>query len=333
MVVLVLSGGNALGAYQAGAWQALEERGVAVDWVIGGSTGAANGVILCGNPPERRLDALTAYWQPSVTVDAAAAPFGKAAEDWRRTFAAQMGMMAGAPHIFTPRRLFGPFWEPFGNREPSSFYDTTPLGETMERLVDFDRLNDGSIRFSATAVDIETGEDVVFDTRTHRIGVAHVRASAALPPLFPPVEVDGRLLADAGASANLPIDGVLEAPPPGPVLCIAIDLLPLRAPRPATLGNVAERMQDLIFSAQARRAIQAWRRVYDLQPDRGAVTLVHLAYARQEPEVCGKAFDFSPDSIAYRWDQGRTDMARVLDSVAAGIIRTGDRGLTVHRFA
>lgn len=339
-VVLVLSGGNALGAYQGGVYQSLVEHGIAIDWLIGGSTGAINGAIICGNPRERALERLRAYWNLGESGDAAAGFYGALAEDARRTLAAQMTMVMGQPHVFVPRRLFGPWWEPFGNSEPGSLYDTSPLNDTLATLIDFERLNSGDIRFSATAVELQSGQDVVFDTRQRQIQVEHLRASSALIPAFPAVEIAGTLFADAGASTNLPVDVVLANPPAAPTLCLAIDLFPSRAPPPETLGNAAERMQDLMFASQSRRAIEGWKRFYDLRSrsassdDAGqpSVTLVHLAYAAQKPEVCGKAFDFSPASVAYRWEQGRSDMDNVLDRLSAGDLAVGTAGLSIHTF-
>jgi NTE family protein len=338
-LVLVLSGGNALGAYQAGAFQSLVEHGASIDWVIGGSTGAVNGAIICGNTPDISLQRLREYWQPGKRDSDTSGLWTGFAEDARRTLAAQTTLAMGQPHVFVPRRLFGPWWEPFGNREPSSLYDTAPLADTLPRFVDFDRLNSGAIRFSATAVELEAGVDVVFDTSAMWVQSEHLRASSALLPAFPPVEIGGTLFADAGASANLPIDVLLADPPAGPTLCLAVDLLPLRAPPPKTLGNAAERMQDLMFATQSRRAIEGWKRFYDLRqtsavPDDGmaAVTLVHLAYGAQEPEVCGKAFDFSPESSGYRWEQGYLDMENVLHRLETGEIAVGTLGLAVHRF-
>jgi NTE family protein len=337
-VVLVLSGGNALGAYHGGIYQALLEHDVAIDWLAGASTGAVNGAIICGNPPELGLQRLREYWRPAGG-GVAEASGGAFIEDARRTVAAQMTISLGQSHVFVPRRLFGPWWEPFGNGEPSSLYDTSPLEGTLGRLVDFDRLNGGGIRFSATAVDLAEGRDVVFDTRSAGVRAEHLRASCALLPAFPPVEVDGVLLADGGVSANLPLDVVLSEPPRGTTLCIAIDLLPLRAPVPKTLGNTAERGQDLMMATQSRRAIEGWQRYYDLAvrasgPDESipAITLVHLAYGAQEPEVCGKAFDFSPASVGYRWDQGYADMSNVLELLERGEISPGKPGLAVHSF-
>jgi NTE family protein len=337
----VLSGGNALGAYQAGAYQALQEHGIEPDWVAAASAGAINGAIICGNPPDRRLMQLEEFWRPaSADAEKPAGFWSSMAEEARRTAAANLTLVTGWPGAFSPRRLFGPFWEPYGNSEPSSLYDTTPLSTTLNRLIDFDLLNRGQPRFSATAVDLESGADVVFDTERDTITSEHLRASSALLPAFPPVEVEGRLLADAGMSVNLPLDVVLSQPPAGRLLCIALDLLPLQGPRPTTLGDAVCRMQDLMFATQSRRAAAAWQAIFDERvagraagsgAELPSITVLQLAYADQGDEVSGKAFDFSPASARARWAAGYRDLSSALAQLDGGAIETGRPGLTVYK--
>jgi len=327
-VALVLGGGSALGSYQAGAYQALHELGVAPDQVVGASTGAINGAIICGNPPESRIAQLRAWWTPAPARSGSSGMFDEA----RRTGAALRTFVSGRPGLFAPRYVLGPMWNPFGNDEPASLYDTTPLRFSLESVIDFDRLNRGAPRFSATAVDVETGEDIIFTTGNDRIAPEHLRASSALLPAFPPVEIDGRLLADAGLSANLPLDPVLQSPPERPLLCIAVDLLPLRGPRPQTLGETVTRMQDLLFARQSSRAIAAWQAIYGERARGGAgarVTLLHIAYAGDTREVSGKAFDFSPESAAVRWEAGYRDMRDALAARPPGEPVAPTAGLSV----
>lgn len=330
-IVLVLSGGNALASYQAGAYQALHEADMEPDWVAAASAGAANGAIICGNPPERRVERLEEFWEPAL---AGAPPAGGAEEKIRRSAAAALSLTVGRQGAFAPRRLFGPFWEPFLNREPGSLYDTTPLRATLERLIDFELLNRGRPRFSAAAVDLESGEDVVFESGRASITADHLRASSALLPVFPPVELEGRLLGDAGLSQNLPLDIVLSRPPAGRVLCIALDLLPLHGKRPRTLGDALCRMQDLTFAAQSRRTISAWRTIFAERLEAGgevpSVALLHIAYADQDHEVSGKAFDFSPITARARWDCGYRDMQAALSRIRSGAIEMGRPGLTLY---
>lgn len=332
-LALVLSGGNALGAYQAGAYDALHAHGLAPDLVAGASIGAVNGAVICGNTPENRRAQLERLWMPGPEREASAPHEPNKGDEARRTAAASWTMATGRTDLFAPRNLLGPWWNPSGDASPASLYDAMPMLRTLERLADFDLLNRGSPRYLATAVDIETGEDIVFDTRTHRVTPDHVRASTALLPAFAPVDIGGRLLGDGGLSANLPLDSVLCDPGERPLLCIALDLLPLHAPRPETLGETVIRMQDLMFATQSRRSIAAWQAIHNERARHGAtasITLVHIAYANHAREVSGKAFDFSPQSVAERWASGREDLTRALAAIDAGAIGLGDPGLSVY---
>ena len=329
-VALVLSGGNALGAYQAGVYQALDEAGVAPNRISGASAGAINGALIAGSPPAERLARLRALWRPGLTD---AADDG-AVDEWRRTAAVQVAMASGRAGLFGPRNLVFPTL-PFGDAAPPSVWDLSPLGATLAELVDWPLLNRAGPRLCVTAVDVETGEEVCFDTAQDLLTPDHVRASAALMPAFAPVELGGRLLADGGISANLPLDAVLGQTGDGPLLVIAVDLLPLAGPRPRTLTDVASRVQDLTFACQSRRTIAAWARTYAERGERApAVTLVHLAYADQRREVVGKAFDFSPASIRDRWAIGRRDAEAMLAMLADNSIPLADTpGLHVHHVA
>jgi NTE family protein len=322
-LALVLSGGNALGAYQAGVYEALHAADIVVDRVAGASIGAVNAALIAGNAPEQRLDRLRTFWRPGVEA-VGPGPL----DDWRRSAAVAWTLAAGREGMFVPR--LGQW-----SADLPSLYDTRPMAETLARLVDLDRLNAGRPRFQATAVDVETGEDVLFDTARAPLTPDQLRASGGLIPVFPPVEVDGRALVDAGISANLPLDGVLDDVPAEGIVCVAVDLLPLAAPRPRELSAVAERIQDLTFATQSRRTIAAWQRIAAERVRGGGsfppVTLVHLLYADQADEVAGKAFDFSPASLAARWQRGLRDGTAVVEALRTGAIATDRPGLSVHR--
>lgn len=321
---LVLSGGNALGSWQAGAFEAMVARGYAPDRVSGASVGAINGALIVGNPPDRAVERLRAFWSP-----AGASWWPAELDAWRRTAAVSATLAAGRWQAFTPRPFLGQPWVGDGAPSPSLF-DTRPLAATLERSVDWERVNDGLVRLTVTAVELESGLDAAFDTTRDRLGPDHVRASTALMPAFAPVEIGGRWYVDPGLSANLPVDAVLAEPGDGPLLVIALDLLPLSAPKPATFGEAAGRLQDLVFAAQARRAADAWKAVYDLHgPKAPAVTLARLSYSDQGREVAGKAFDFSPETAGERWAAGATAMHALLDRLEAGDLPIGEPGLTV----
>ncbi|MDF0486539.1 patatin-like phospholipase family protein [Sphingomonas sp. H39-1-10] len=189
-VVLVLSGGNALGAFEAGVSETLHTHGLQPDWVVGASIGAINGALIAGLAPDRRIETLRAFWRPNpLGATGMATPWlPSAIETARRTTAVAWTAAAGRPGAFGP--LLSSL-TPWTDAKPSLF-ETDQLGVTLARLIDFDLLNAGPCRFTATAVDLETGADVAFDSRHRAIGPDHIRASAALPVVFPPVEIDGR---------------------------------------------------------------------------------------------------------------------------------------------
>lgn len=324
-LILVLGGGNALGAFQGGIYQALHAAGLEPDWVVGASIGAINGALIAGSPVAGRLAALQAFWRPTPVGTGLDMPlFPAAMEVARRTAAVTWTLGAGRPGIFGP--LLSSL-VPWTDDRPALF-ETDQLAATLTRSIDFDLLNEGPCRFTATAVDLASGEDVAFDSRERRIDATHIRASAALPVTFPPVEVDGRLMVDAGLSANLPLDPALAEPPSRPTLVIAVDLLPLAQPIPTTLGEMAGRMQDLTFAAQSRRTLARWSAAYAGRQDM-SIALVRVAYDEQSIEVAGKALDFSGPTIAHRWSAGLEKGRRVIAALEAGAFGIGDAGLNV----
>ena len=213
--VLVLQGGGALGSYQAGAFQALCNSGFQPDWIAGISIGAVNAAIIAGNPPERRVDRLKEFWQlvsspvpwnPALKGDRNRSAFNEASAAIIATF--------GVPGFFTPRIPPAPLW-PNGSPQSQSYYDTSPLKKTLERLVDFDRINDLQCRLSVGAVGVTSGNFRYFDNVEFRrqgklIGPEHIMASGALPPGFPAVLIDGEYYWDGGISSNTPLDYVLD---------------------------------------------------------------------------------------------------------------------------
>jgi len=323
-VVLVLSGGNALGAFEAGVYEALHEHDLQPDWVIGASVGAINAALIAGSAPDRRIETMRAFWRPALSPGALTLPWASMFETGRRTTAVGWSATAGRPGIFGP--LLSAL-TPWTDDQPSIF-ETNQLRMTLETLVDFKRLNGGPCRYTATAVDLETGDDVVFDSAAIQIKPDHIRASAALPVAFPPVEIDGRWLVDGGLSANLPLDPVLSAPPSRATLCIAVDLLPLHGPKPATLGEAASRMQDLIFAAQSRRSIERWRDAYVGREDIH-LSLLRLSYTDQDEEVAGKALDFSAPTIEQRWSAGYRAGMLAVQGVQTETISVGMAGFNV----
>jgi len=230
-IALVLQGGGALGAYQGGVYEALAEADLHPDWVAGISIGAINTAIIVGNPPESRADRLREFWQGATAplwqgIEAACGPLLAAGDGLRSAMnqlSAGLAVSSGASGFFSPR-LSVPWLAPAGTPEATSYYDTTPLRRTLERLVDFDRINAGEMRLSVGAVNVRSGNFVYFDTQTHTIAPEHIMASGALPPGFPAVEIEGEHYWDGGLVSNTPLQWVMDAEPRCDTLAFQVDL-------------------------------------------------------------------------------------------------------------
>jgi NTE family protein len=334
--ILVLGGGNALAAYHAGAYDEMVRRAVHPDWIIGASAGAITGAIIAGNEPALRVQRLREFWAEATTkslFEPSGHPkFRQYYNGWHVAWTA----LFGRPSIFGHR--WPGFWGILpGPQNDVALYDHRPLGATLERLVDFEFLNRSEIRLSVCCVDLETGDEVVFDTRRDRIGPEHLLASSAITPGFPPVEIGGRMLCDPGYANNAPVDIAFASPPDRDTLVILLELFSLRSPRPASIDAVLERTQDILFASPARKTINALKREYSLRgllsPDLPEVRLLHLAYQAAAHELSMKSIDFSPSSIADRWAAGAADIAAGLNQLGATETSPGLAYITLSKGA
>ncbi|RMH51620.1 MAG: patatin-like phospholipase family protein [Alphaproteobacteria bacterium] len=325
----VLQGGGALGAYQAGAACALEASGVRPDIVAGISIGAINAALIAGNPPERRVERLATFWR---RVTSASALPGMEA------FGPQVALAAGAPGFFTPRIPPAALMPP---SDPArvGFYDTDPLRATLAELVDFDLLNDGPVWLVVGAVNVGTGNFVWFDSAERRIGPEHIMASGALPPGFPPVEIDGAWFWDGGLMSNTPLARVVETRADHqPLVIWQVDLFSARGPVPHSVWTVEAREKDIRYSSRTRAITDRTRQMHDLacalhahadalpealkahpavaplldSPARGPLTLIHLIYRAKPYETGAKDYDFSRFAMTRHWRAGEADVARCL---------------------
>lgn len=319
-LALVFGGGNALGAYHAGAFEVLQARGLRPDRLVGASMGAVTGAIIAGNAPEDRIERLDRFWNEATLQTGLPGTDLLKPRQYYNALHSLLTLAWGRPSIFTHR--YPGLWSalPWVPNDVALF-DHRPLLATLERLVDFERLNRAEIRLTIACIDVATGEEVFFDNTRQTIRPEHILASAALLPAFPPVEVDGRLLCDAGYTNNLPLDPLFDPEPARDLLCIALDLFSLRADPPQSLDAVLERANDLIFASAARRAVTGLARTYALRerldPGGPVATLLHLVYRAGADQLASKSFDFSPSSIRDRWQAGASDMERGLDRLAA----------------
>jgi NTE family protein len=336
--ILVLQGGGALGAYQAGVFESLGKVYREPNWVAGISIGAINAALIVGNPPHARVTRLREFWE--LVSSSIAVPSLTRATTVRESLneaSASQVMLFGVPGFFKPRFPPAPF-QPPGTLEAISFYDTTPLKSTLERLVDFDRINAGPTRLSIGAVNVRNGNFAYFDSTRQKIDARHVMASGALPPGFAPVEIDGECYWDGGLVSNTPLQYVLDQPGKRRRVVFQVDLFAACGVLPATMAEVSEREKDIRFSSRTRlnttneldRQViaQAARRLIEKLPpelrddpdaralahvrSESAVDVVHLIYRSKHYETQSKDYEFSRVSMLEHWDAGRADMAHTL---------------------
>lgn len=363
-VALVLSGGVALGAYEAGVFAALDEAGLRPGRLAGVSIGALNAALIAGNPPEQRVARLREFWEGVANDPAPGLPFwgspparGILRESYNATGVMQT-LLLGRPGLFRPRLV------PSGDGRPG-LYDLSPLRPRLERLVDFGRLNGGEVRLSIAATDVLSGERVVFEAGSgDGIRPEHVLASCAQMPVYAPIEVEGRLLADGCYSGNTPVDLILDAPEEErELLCFVVDLFAPQGSRPDTLAAAAARAMDLMFGNQTRARL-------DAAVQQGAIRAALAALAGRLPEddpalapllaalppgaadgVCAtavlllgyrgeldeagpaKGFDYTAATLSDRWEKGAAHGRAALRALAALPGGRWPPGVTVHEVA
>ncbi|MGD9883316.1 MAG: patatin-like phospholipase family protein [Reyranella sp.] len=342
-IALLLQGGGALGSYQAGVYQALAEAGLHPDWVAGISIGAINSALIAGNPPERRVERLRAFWETVTEPPLGFHPLRgyKITDDFVHMMINQWRsvgtLMWGASGFFTPR-VPPPTFMPLGTPDALSFYDVSPVKALLEKLVDFDRINGKDTRFSVGATNVKTGNFIYFDNTTHKIGVQHVIASGSLPPGFPATEVDGEYYWDGGIVSNTPLQWVLDARPRLDTLAFQVDLWSARGELPRDMIEVDVRQKDIRYSSRTRagtdqfRRMQAVRRAAakiladmpsDLrqsaeaellaqEADAKVYNIIHTIYRAQSYEGSSKDYEFSRRTMEEHWESGYSDMQLTL---------------------
>jgi NTE family protein len=341
-VALLLQGGGALGAYQAGVYEALAEAGLHPDWVAGISIGAINSAIIAGNPPKARVDALRAFWH-AVSTSPLGIPYFRQVEygETQHRLVNQtraLGVLLfGAPNFFVPRMPPPAIWPP-GSPDKASYYDNTVLRTTLEQLVDFDRINGGEMRFSVGAVDIRSGNFTYFDSTTHRIAFEHIAASGSLPPGFPATKVGDSYFWDGGLISNTPLEWVLDAVPRCDTLAFQVDLWNARGELPKDMTEVEVRHKEIIYSSRNRAATDRYKYVQKLrialarllkeipkelrdgddaklllgEADDKVCNIVHLIYRARSYEGIAKDFEFSRRSMEDHWQAGYRNARQTL---------------------
>lgn len=343
-IALLLQGGGALGAYHVGVWEALETAGIEPTWISGVSIGAINAAIIAGNPPERRLERLTRFWE-TVTRPGVADLFDPfdIFRSLRNKLSGLAAMTLGQPGFFEPR-VPSPWVRVRGSDGATSLYDTAELKSTLEALIDFDRLNDGPMRVSVGAVEVESGNFEWFDSRAPelakrtRIDVRHVMASGALPPALPAIAIDGRHYWDGGLVSNTPLEHLLDQEDDLSSLVFQVDLFPAQGAMPQDMAEVSARQKDITYSSRTRAGTTRFRQVFSLrrrlldalarvpedlrtEADRetirelcepGVVDILHVIYRIKHWEGDNKDYEFSARSAAEHRATGHADMVATL---------------------
>jgi NTE family protein len=336
-IVLVLQGGGALGSYQAGVYQALQEAGIEPDWIIGTSIGAINASLIAGNEPQHRLERLNEFWSRVRRVphwsfrDA----FPGLSERWSSYWTT---LTQGIPGFFTPNPLaHAGYAFPLG-ADRAGYYSTAPLERTLAELVNFDLINQGKPRLTVGAAHVRTSRMCYFDTREGRLDVRHIMASGALPLAFPPVRIDDELYWDGGILSNTPTEAVFDDNPRRDSLIFSVHLWNPVGAEPATMADVLNRHKDVQYSSriasQITRQQQAHRlrhvinelasRLPESERDKpevkellayGCQTRMHvvrLLAPQLDHEDHTKDIDFSPGGIRQRREAGYAHTKAVL---------------------
>ena len=335
-IVLVLQGGGALGAYQAGVYQALHEAGIEPDWVIGTSIGAINAALITGNHPDQRLTKLQEFWsritQSSLLEAANANPFIAA-------FAANAATVAGGvPGFFEPNPAAWIGAKAKLGAEEAAYYSTEPLKKTLSDMVTPTLLNAGSPRLTVGAANVRTGEMHYFDSRETTLSIPHIMASGALPPAFPAVRIDGELYWDGGILSNTPVEAVFDDNPRRSGLIFAVHMWGPSGPEPDSIWSVLGRQKDLQYASRAVSHIRRQKQIHNLRHIIGELALKLPPEVRADPEIAkltaygcltqmhvvrllapplagedhSKDIDFSAKGIHARWEAGYSDTKHAL---------------------
>src|SRR5215470_16022614 len=351
--VLVFQGGGALGAYQAGVYQALHEAEIEPDWIIGTSIGAINASLIAGNEPEHRLERLQEFWRRMRRKELWNRSSWPGAADTANYWTTVLG---GIPGFFEPNPLAF-----FGSHvrlgaEAAGFYSTAPLEKTLSELVDFSLIARCKPRLTIGAAHVRTSEMHYFDSRTSEITVRHVMASGALPPAFPAIRIDGGLYWDGGILSNTPTEAIFEDNPRRNSLIFAVHMWNPMGPEPETIWEVLHRHKDIQYSSRVATHITRQRQVHKLrhvvselvkfvpEADRnhpvlkdlaeyGCLTRMHvvqLLAPRLDNENHTKDIDFSSTGIRLRWEAGYADTTRALQRAPWNDARDPLEGVILH---
>jgi NTE family protein len=231
-----------------------------------------------------------------------------------------------------------PYLWPPRTADKASYYDNTALRGTLERLVDFDRINSGEMRFSVGAVEVRSGNFIYFDSTKHKITFEHIAASGSLPPGFPATKIGDHYFWDGGLVSNTPLEWVLDSRPRRDTLALQVDLWNARGELPRDMVEVEVRHKEIIYSSRNRAATERYKYMQKLRialadlikkvPDElrdceeaklllgeandKVCNIVHLIYRARSYEGIAKDFEFSRRTMEEHWKTGYDNMQETL---------------------
>lgn len=355
-VALVLQGGGALGAYQAGVYQALHEEGMEPNWVCGVSIGAINSAIIAGNPPEHRLEKLRIFWDRITSRKIwHYTPDGDVYRKARNLASTMMTTTLGQPGFFKPHDV-NPWLSPAGAKTATSYYNTAPLRETLLELVDFDLINAHKVHFAVGAVNVMTGNFLYFDNKKEVIEPEHVMASGALPPALPMVKIGTDHFWDGGIVSNTPLQHLLDQEDKLNSLVFQVDLFSARGVLPRDIQEVLARHKDIVYSSRTRHNTDIYKRMNNLKADYykallkipedqlsnhertmrdsfadlPGITILQMIYQQKAYEGDSKDHEFSATSMREHWQSGLEDTRRTLKRRDWLALPADGMGIVVH---
>ncbi len=263
----------------------------------------------------------------------------------------------GLPSFFTPRTdaWFG-LYAPVGV-DQAAFYYTEPLRETLSSLVDFDCLNSRQTRLTVGTVGVSDGHMRYFTNRDTPLAVDHVMASAAFPPGFPSVRIDGEAYWDGGIYSNTPLEAVLDDHPRRSSVIFAVQLWPSHGPEPMSIREAMGRQRDIQYSSRAESHLERQKQIHSLrhvirelgkhipqeQRDSDAVKellgwgcgttiqVIELDAPRFCSDELNKDIDFSSGGIERRWTAGYNDTRKMIARAPWREEPDPMEGIAIHR--
>jgi NTE family protein len=340
--ILILQGGGALGAYECGVYQALAPHLDNLAVVAGTSIGAVNASLIAKHyhQEDRGVAALTCFWTEVLANPSF--PFFPLPGAFQRWNAAWTSILFGNPHWFT-QRMEG--WDALFPHANPSFSSSQPMQQTLTHHFGAYGPDKREPRLLVTAVDIEAGTVVAFDSAKQPITAEHVVACGSLPPGYPAKEVAGKFYWDGGLWSNTPLSEILNVLQAGPATELSpeyqvylVDVFPSQGEVPQNTLDVSRRMVEIVYADKAtydkkaaewvnrylsllrdlesweqelplavqKRLAQEYERICDLDK-RAILHITHIKRSALPYEEISSGIDFSPERIKQLMAQGYTD--------------------------